>query len=51
MKSFDYFAPTTVGEAIDILKKHPDAKLIAGGTDLLVHMKVHNLSIFPLVAT
>jgi len=40
MKSFDYFAPTTVREAVGILAAHPDAKLVAGGTDLLVHMKL-----------
>ncbi|MCZ6636212.1 MAG: xanthine dehydrogenase family protein subunit M [bacterium] len=40
MKSFDYFAPTTIREAVDILAKYPDAKVLAGGTDLLVHMKL-----------
>jgi carbon-monoxide dehydrogenase medium subunit len=40
MKSFDYFAPKTIREAVDVLAAHPNAKVIAGGTDLLVHMKL-----------
>jgi carbon-monoxide dehydrogenase medium subunit len=36
---FDYAAPTTLGEAVSILAAHPSARLLAGGTDLLVQMR------------
>lgn len=39
MKAFDYFAPTTIKEAVEILTAHPKAKVLAGGTDSLVRMK------------
>ncbi len=39
MNNFEYFAPQTVREAVEVLQAHPDAKLLAGGTDLLVQMK------------
>lgn len=39
MKSFDYAAPTSVREAIDLLAANPRAKLLAGGTDLLVQLR------------
>ena len=39
MKAFDYFAPKTIKEAIEILTAHPKAKVLAGGTDSLVRMK------------
>ena len=35
----EYIAPENVGQAIDIITKHPEAKLIAGGTDLLVQIR------------
>jgi carbon-monoxide dehydrogenase medium subunit len=36
----DYFEPKTVGEAVSLLAKYGDeAKVIAGGTDMLVDMK------------
>jgi aerobic carbon-monoxide dehydrogenase medium subunit len=38
--AFDYFAPTTVKEAIGLLEKHgDDAKILAGGHSLLPIMK------------
>jgi carbon-monoxide dehydrogenase medium subunit len=38
---FEYLEPETIPEAIDLLSKFgPDAKLIAGGTDLLLDMKM-----------
>jgi aerobic carbon-monoxide dehydrogenase medium subunit len=40
MNAFDYFQPKTAKEATQLLNKHPDAMLLAGGTDLLVRMKV-----------
>ncbi len=40
MKAFDYFVPATLPEALAILGEHGDkAKILAGGTDLLVDMK------------
>jgi carbon-monoxide dehydrogenase medium subunit len=39
--AFEYFAPTTVGEAIALLQQHGDeAKLLAGGHSLLPAMKL-----------
>ena len=38
--TFDYFRPTTVREAIDLLKANPEAKLLAGGHSLLPAMKL-----------
>ena len=36
----NYLSPKTVGEAISLLSKHGDkARVISGGTDLLVQMK------------
>lgn len=38
---FEYFEPKTISEAIDLLAKFgQDAKLIAGGTDLILDMKM-----------
>jgi carbon-monoxide dehydrogenase medium subunit len=39
MRSFDYAAPTTLAEALALLAKNPDARVLAGGTDLLVQLK------------
>lgn len=39
MNAFEYFTPQTAKEASQLLKKHPDAMILAGGTDLLVRMK------------
>ena len=40
MQEFDYFSPTTLPEALHFLEEHSDeAKVMAGGTDLLVQMK------------
>ena len=42
MKDFDYLAPTTVDEAVGVLAKHNGrAKLLAGGTDLIVQLREH----------
>ena len=42
---FDYFAPTTLDEAIDLLKKYGSrAKIMAGGTDLMVKMRLRAVS-------
>lgn len=40
LPKFDYFEPATIKEACSLLAQHRgDAKVIAGGTDLLVKMK------------
>lgn len=40
MHRFEYLAPKTLDEAVTLLKERGDGvKLVAGGTDLLVHMK------------
>ena len=39
LPKFDYVAPRTIAEAADRLAAHPDAMLLAGGTDLLPNMK------------
>lgn len=42
MKDFEYVAPTTVDEAVGLLAKHNgQAKLLAGGTDLIVQLREH----------
>jgi xanthine dehydrogenase small subunit len=33
-----FFRPTSLREALDVLARHPDAKIVAGGTDLVVEM-------------
>lgn len=39
MKRFDYLAPTSLEEAIEILHENPETLPLAGGTDLLVQIK------------
>jgi carbon-monoxide dehydrogenase medium subunit len=39
VKWFDYAAPVSVREAIDLMAAHPNARLLAGGTDLLVQLR------------
>ncbi len=40
MNNFDYFAPATISEAVDLLQQHQgQAKLLAGGTDLFLRMR------------
>lgn len=36
---FDFYEPSTLEEAVDLLRRLDDASLFAGGTDLLVAMK------------
>ncbi|HJL15776.1 MAG TPA: xanthine dehydrogenase small subunit [Sandaracinaceae bacterium LLY-WYZ-13_1] len=33
-----YFRPTTLKGALEVLARHPDAKIVTGGTDLVVEM-------------
>lgn len=39
MKSFDMAFPETVGDACELLREHPESRVIAGGTALNVVMK------------
>jgi carbon-monoxide dehydrogenase medium subunit len=38
--NFEYFRPTTPAEAVEMLRAHPGAKLLAGGHSLLPQMKL-----------
>ena len=45
LKKFDYFKPSTLSEALTLLNSYDgQAKILAGGTDLLVGMKVKGQS-------
>lgn len=39
MKWFDYAAPRSLNEAMGLITAHPKARLLAGGTDLLVQLR------------
>jgi carbon-monoxide dehydrogenase medium subunit len=39
VKWFDYAAPASAGEAVQLLVSHPGACLLAGGTDLIVQLR------------
>jgi 4-hydroxybenzoyl-CoA reductase subunit beta len=39
LPKFEYFEPKNIREAVSILQNEPDARILAGGTDLLVNMK------------
>ncbi len=39
-KKFDYYSPTTISEAIQVLHDNEDAKVLAGGQSLLALMKL-----------
>jgi carbon-monoxide dehydrogenase medium subunit len=43
---FDYYAPTSLREALDLLAQHQNAKLLAGGHSLLPLMKLR-LAVLP----
>lgn len=40
MRFFDYQAPTTLDQAVNLLGNRDDAKILAGGTDLLVKIRL-----------
>lgn len=46
---FDYYRPKTVAEAVDLLRKNKDAKVLAGGHSLLPVMKLRAASPSALV--
>jgi aerobic carbon-monoxide dehydrogenase medium subunit len=46
LKNFEYFDPTSVGEAVALLRQHTEsAKVLAGGTDLFLRM--HRRALLP----
>lgn len=45
MKYFDYHKPRTLAEALELKKKIPGSRFVAGGTDLLVQIK--SRTVFP----
>ena len=45
LKDFDYHEPASLDEAVSVLAAAgADAQLLAGGTDLIVDMKIERLS-------
>jgi 4-hydroxybenzoyl-CoA reductase beta subunit len=48
LPKFEYFEPKGLKEAVSILQNEPAAKILAGGTDLLVNMK-HRVECPPTV--
>ncbi|UCD78173.1 MAG: FAD binding domain-containing protein [Desulfobacterales bacterium] len=48
LPKFEYFEPKDVREAVSILQNEPEARILAGGTDLLVNMK-HRVECPPVV--
>jgi 4-hydroxybenzoyl-CoA reductase subunit beta len=48
LPKFEYFEPKDISEAVSILQNEPDARILAGGTDLLVNMK-HRVECPPVV--
>jgi 4-hydroxybenzoyl-CoA reductase subunit beta len=48
LPKFDYFEPKDINEAVSILQNEPAARILAGGTDLLVNMK-HRVECPPIV--
>ncbi len=48
LPKFEYFEPKDIKEAVSILQNEPAARILAGGTDLLVNMK-HRVECPPVV--
>jgi len=48
-KSFDYFSPKSLGEALDLLGTDPEVKILAGGQSLIPSLKLRALSVKGLV--
>jgi CO/xanthine dehydrogenase FAD-binding subunit len=50
MKFEKYFRPTTVQEALDLLKEYGnDCKIVAGGTDVVIRLRMHALRVKTLI--
>ena len=44
LREFEYFRPSSIDEAITLLQKHgKEISILAGGTDLLIDMKLLRL--------
>ena len=39
MPEFRYFRPGSVAEALQLATAHPDSRILAGGTDLVVNLR------------
>ncbi|QTA87123.1 FAD binding domain-containing protein [Desulfonema magnum] len=50
LSHFDYYAPTTVADAISLLQSKPDAHVMAGGTDLLIKMRHAGLKLKTIIS-
>jgi 4-hydroxybenzoyl-CoA reductase subunit beta len=48
LPKFEYYEPKEIKEAVSILQNEPKARILAGGTDLLVNMK-HRVECPPVV--
>ena len=48
LPKFEYFEPQDIKEAVSILQNEAAARILAGGTDLLVNMK-HRVECPPVV--
>jgi CO/xanthine dehydrogenase FAD-binding subunit len=45
LPAFDYLTPKTIDEALSLLSQYKDAKLIAGGTDLIPQLKQRSIKL------
>ena len=45
----DWFSPDSIDDVLALIDRHPDARLIAGGTDLLVRLR-RDPSTVPLIS-
>ncbi len=50
MKGFDYFLPQSLEEALELKKKIPGSRFIAGGTDLMVQIRSRELKPSALIS-
>jgi carbon-monoxide dehydrogenase medium subunit len=50
VKRFDYLAPSTLADALALLAAHPEATLLAGGTNVLVQLKEGRRSVQTLLS-
>jgi carbon-monoxide dehydrogenase medium subunit len=46
LKNFEYFDPTSIGDAVALLRQHAgSARVLAGGTDMFLRM--HRRAVLP----